>query len=266
LLNLDDLPSSRTFDKGRRTSSVAFSPEGRWLVSSAGDTLKVWEATSGGLLTTFSLQSGLWAATISGGRSLVAASSLDGTVTVWPVCPPTVHMADQETLWDDLMGGDVAAAYAATSWLLSTPSQTVALIRKKIPATSFADVMPLRRDLDDDDIAVREKATQRLLGLAAITSSSARRAAAEAESPEVRSRLLRIAEKKPNDRVAPEIILHSRVVTILAHLGTSDAVDQLKAYAGASDLLSIAQESKRAVAWADAHAGPRAGHAKGDRP
>ncbi|WP_437591185.1 protein kinase domain-containing protein [Sorangium sp. So ce1000] len=87
LWNLDDGQPLRSFaGHTKRIGGIAFTPDGKTLVSAADTTVRLWDVDSGALLKTLDAGAGVitdLALSADGGR--VAVSSMDGTVRVFSI-------------------------------------------------------------------------------------------------------------------------------------------------------------------------------------
>ncbi len=71
--------------------AVAFSPDGRFIVSGSSDeTLKVWDAVSGALLKTFEGHDGpVYSVAFSPDGRFIVSGSMDHTLKLWDAAPPS---------------------------------------------------------------------------------------------------------------------------------------------------------------------------------
>jgi WD40 repeat protein/tRNA A-37 threonylcarbamoyl transferase component Bud32 len=64
--------------------AVAFSPDGTWLASCAGDGVRIWDATTGQAIRTLAAHDGItWSLTVSRDGTRLATAGEGGTVKVW---------------------------------------------------------------------------------------------------------------------------------------------------------------------------------------
>jgi WD40 repeat protein len=72
---------------------IAYSPDGRWLATAAGDTAKLWDAATGAEVATLRGHDlGVWSVAFSADSRWLATGSADGTARVW-------DLATGETLY-----------------------------------------------------------------------------------------------------------------------------------------------------------------------
>ena len=215
-------------------TSLAFTPDGRFLVSASGDLPSAFQAVPGG--------------TVHG----------DGTAVVWDVAAlvksvpavPKAATADADRLWAALAGDDAAAADAAVWQLAAAPDVAVPLLRDKLPAVTpgGANVSKLIADLDDDDFDVRERATAQLIGRGPGVVPAVKRALAETKSREVKRRAGEVLAKLGKTGGAmPEERLVARGVEVLQRIHMPEARALIEEWAkGPPDAL-VAREARIAA-------------------
>jgi WD40 repeat protein len=134
-----------------QVTSLAFSPDGRRLVSGLGDsTLLVWD--------------------------VAAVRSKDR--------PTVLDAKGLQQAWDDL-ATDARKAFTARWTLAAAPDQAVFLLREHLKPALAADPQRLRRllaDLDSEQFAVREKARRELAALGELAEPALRQALADKPS------------------------------------------------------------------------------------
>jgi dipeptidyl aminopeptidase/acylaminoacyl peptidase len=170
------------------------------------------------------------------GKSLASGSS-DSTILLWDLAGrieekaaphATAPRLDADSLWSDLASTDLETAQKAMKTLVGEPQQAVTLIGKHLRpmparATPSKEVLQLLRDLDNDDLKIRDQAMRRLEDLGASTKRALGETLEDDPSPEVRRRieelLARLEEpSSANDRLRP-----LRAIKVLEQIGTPDA-------------------------------------------
>jgi hypothetical protein len=239
-----------------KAEAVAFSPDGRTLAySSTGSMIHVWEVASGRERYRFSGHQfgardpegfGAGVATLTftpGGRTLISGSG-DTTLLLWDMLgvPGRAPRATSD-LWADLADG--AKAGPALGGLVAAPGETVHFLEGRlVPVTPCGPerLTQLLADLDNDDFAVRERATDELSKLGELADPALRKALAGNPSPEVRQRLKRIL----NDRVgglSPEQLRDLRAVEALEHIDTPEARRLLETLAKGAPEVRLTREA-----------------------
>jgi hypothetical protein len=141
------------------TRALAFSPDGRRLLSGGGDmTALIWEVIP------------------RGGESVKRGS--------WTTDTP-------ERLWADL-AKEPAVAYPALWSLLAEPKQAVPLLAKRLKPDAVVDPKRIRRliaALGEDDFDVREKADAELRAVGVLAEADLRRALKTTQDLETRKRI-----------------------------------------------------------------------------
>jgi WD40 repeat protein len=185
------------------------------------------------------------------GRTLVSGSA-DTTALVWGLVGRD-EAKDFDACWADLTDADAAKAFRAMRWLLRSPAEAVAALRKRLAPVPAVDEKRLARliaDLDSDAFAERERATAELEKLGDAAAGAFREATPAAASPEKRRRLERLL--KPLDAQAadpsPERLRLARSLEVLERADTAEARGLLKALAGGADGAWLTQQAKEALA------------------
>jgi hypothetical protein len=192
--------------------TLAFTPDGRSLVSGGGDaTLLYWDLT---------------------GR-------LQGTTPQGPLT--VVELAG---LWSDL-GGKAAQADRAIWTLAQAPQQSVPFLGKRLQPAAPADaqqVAKLIADLDGKNYALRQAATRGLEDLGAAAEAALYKLLADNPSLELRRRLEEILVKRN-----AEMVRQLRAIEALEHCGTAAARQVLQTLARLTPNPRLAQAAAAAL-------------------
>ena len=247
--------------KRSMTDRVAFSPDGRFLAFGGTDkAVNIYDLTAGEMVHTFKGHDG-WIISLAfspDGTRLVS-SSQDATALVWDMAAvrPAVRpkeadlSADErDALWDRLADRDAAAAGKAVRSLLASPRQAAALLGDRLRPARAADaeeIARLIRDLDDDDIDVRERADARLAARGADAAPALRKALEGGPSAEVRRRVERLLKALGDDGPSPERLRAARAVEVLERLGTPAAKEALGRLADGAADVDLTRDAKDAL-------------------
>jgi RNA polymerase sigma factor (sigma-70 family) len=203
----------RTATPGRK--SLAFTPDGRILVSGGPDTF-FWDVTG-------RLQSG-------------------------QLRPARLPPEQLPVLWTDLGSADAPKVQSALWALVAAGEQSVPFLRKHlrpVPRPDAERLARLTRDLDNDQLAVRQQAAQELAELGDTAEPALRRGLQGTPSLELRRRieqlLARLAEWPP-DRLRA-----LRAVEVLEQSGTTEAQRLLQELARGAPAARLTQEAKAAL-------------------
>jgi hypothetical protein len=247
--------SSLIYRDGR---TVAFSPDGRMVAWGSWQVVQVWEVATGQERLAFEAHRGevMSVAFFPDGRRL-ATGSPDTTALVWDLAscafdgsgPPAKVKEDEWAgLWADLSGDDGHKAYRALWRAAAVPDEALPRLRSRVKAVPAPDrdrLARLVKDLDAEEFAVREKATDELAKLGGAAEAALRAALAGQPSAEVKQRVGSLLDKLRS--AGPEKVRDSRAVELLEHLGTAEAKDFLKELAGGAGGAWLTEEAKAAV-------------------
>jgi RNA polymerase sigma factor (sigma-70 family) len=181
-------------------------------------------------------QSGVYSVAFSAdGRRLVSGSE-DTTALLWdvtalvrPVRPAEARLSPEQLRahWADLAGADAARAYRSAGALASAPAQAVPWLRERLrPVKASVDARRLARligELDSDQFAVRGTALRELEGLGDLAEPALRRALAGRPSLETQRRLEGLLDKLQRQAPPPAALQALRALEVLERAGTPAA-------------------------------------------
>jgi hypothetical protein len=189
------------------------------------------------------------------GRRLVSGS-VDTTALVWDAVrleqavqrPVKELEASQlEALWQDLLERDPVQAHRAIGALVGSPREAVPFLKKRVAGVSWADpkqVPQLIADLDSDEVKVREKASAELEELGEAAEPLLRKALEGAPSAEVRLRLgILLAEPKEHGLPMKKVRV-VRTLEVLEQVGTTEARAVIEGLARVKEPVWLRQEAE----------------------
>lgn len=242
-------------------SSLAFSPDGRTLISTSYDqTIRLWELNTGKERHQLRVDRG-WPRTVvlaPDGRTLYSSGD-DSTLLVWNIhdlashgLPPAVKLtANQErALWTDLQSRDARQAFRAESALIAVPEKAVDLLREHLRPATGPDAKRLDRllaDLDSDSFAVRVKAEAELEALGELAETALRKALEGQPSLEVRRRVEGLLKKLEGMITDPKKLRVLRALEVLEQIGTPEAIRVLKTMTQGADEALVSREAKASL-------------------
>ncbi len=198
--------------------AIAFSPDGLWLATGSMDgSVNLWDPLG---------ENPVWNAgkhqsyvqTLGFGRdvrSLVSGGS-DGLCYLWDLRPPA-GPADHDLarLWHDLTGEDSHAAYDAMFALLEIPDRAVAMLAENLrPIKTVVDLDRIADGNSDEEAKRRQRLTRLLV------------------------------ERDPKVKLAIGV---KRAVSLLAQIGTPDAIALLKHFAEESPKTDVGRFAAAAL-------------------
>jgi WD40 repeat protein len=236
--------------------AVAFSPGGRTLAYGGTDgVIHVWEVAAGRERCRFSGhqsggdERGTFAAGVAAltftpdGRTLISGGG-DTTLVLWDVLGVQGRTPQPTAdLWAAL--ADDAKAGPALGGLIAAPAETVSFLKGRLEPVASCDPQRVARliaDLDNDDFAIREWATEELTKLGEPAAPALRKALAGRPPAEVEQRLKQILQGLEGG-LTPEQLRETRAVEALEHIGTPEARRLLEALAKGAPEARLTREA-----------------------
>jgi WD40 repeat protein len=237
-----------------RVEALAFTPDGKWIVSGAEDlSVRVWEAATGKPVVRFDGPDSAaeQVAVAPDGRSAFSAGG-GGFVWQWDLTPRPYPRPGQrpDDLWAAAGEPDPASAVPA-AWALVTRSEAArAFVAGKLPPQAPAlpeDVAKWLADLDSAVFAEREAATEALAAQGRTVEGRLREVVQTATSAEVRRRARDLLARL-QDRYTADELRALRLVQACEVSGTAAARALLRRWAGGAPGAVLTEDAKAALA------------------
>lgn len=212
-----------------------------------GDAWKFWKPRIRELLltqqdqardATHTHQKGSWSArtwdvgNYGGGRIMMTSLALLSLELKQPalamanVPPRMLETKELEAAWKELASEEFPNAYQALGTLAADPKQTVTFLKEHLQPVTPVDARQIEKllvDLDSDQFAVRQKATDELSRLGDRVEPHLRKALQGKPTLEVRRRLDDLLRKQEEQPPPGDVARDLRAVALLEHLGTPEA-------------------------------------------
>jgi RNA polymerase sigma factor (sigma-70 family) len=259
------LPVARL--KTGELADVAFTPDGRRLVTAGPASVGLWDLASGREVARRPAPSrfcGSFGPSFASSFALaadghtVATGQPDTAVLLWDLRAPArpgapLTAAELEACWAELAGADGGRALTALARLADVPGQAVPLLRARLRPARAPSAEELRRlltELDSRDFARRDTATKRLRNLGELAEETLREALHGKPSLEVQRRVESLLAG-PRLVRAPEDRRHLRAVRVLEGAGTPEARRVLEGLAGGASRARLTREARAALGRLD---------------
>jgi hypothetical protein len=237
-------------------NEIVFSPDGRTLAASAEDPgLYLWDTVDcRGPHKVEGHVGYQHALAFAPDGRVLAAGGTDTSILLWnvehlrhgmslPAEKATVFEPD--ALWADLASDDASAAYRSILVLAAHPREAVSLLKERVqPRADERRLAGLIADLDADEPAVREKATQQIVELGDVAEPALRRALAGKPSLEVRRRLEQVLGRLDGPDFSPARLRSLRAVEALEKIGTAEARAVLRSVAEGEKESRLTRETR----------------------
>jgi RNA polymerase sigma factor (sigma-70 family) len=217
--------------------SAAFSRDGRFLATAVPeDVIQIWEVATWTKRNEFKGYRDRSITLTFGPDGQLFSGNLDTTVLAWDTRPPRVAgSVTLESAWNDLAQREASESFKSQARFLVTPADTVKFFAEKVKPVEALDLRRIRcllADLGSDVFAVREAATEVLLGMDQQAKPYLEETLKNTESAEVRLRVERILEQHQGAAIPSEQIRQSRAVMVLELIGDAESKTLLKQWGG----------------------------------
>jgi hypothetical protein len=157
-----------------------------------------------------------------------------------------------EKLWANLGVTDPAAAEKTMATLVAKSAQSVPFLRQRVRPVPVPDPRRVARclaDLDSEQFAVREKATQELEKMAEVVEPALQKALDKKPPPEARRRIKGLLDRLRAERLNPpaERLRIVRAVEVLERIGDTEARRVLSGLARGAPEAQLTIEAKTAL-------------------
>ncbi|MGH7172860.1 MAG: WD40 repeat domain-containing protein, partial [Gemmataceae bacterium] len=188
------------------------------------------------------------------GRRLVSGL-FNSTLLVWDVPLPEkpagkLVAEGAAKAWADLGGKDAARAYHARWALASAPEEALPQLSKHLHPARPADPQHLRQllaDLESEQFTVREKAQEALAKLGDLAEPTLRQTLTNKPTLEVRRRVQGLLERLRGPVSQPEMLQSLRAVAVLEDIGTTKARRLLEELAKGAPEARLSREAKASL-------------------
>ena len=231
-----------------RIEDLAFSRDGRFLATAlSGDVIQVWEVATWTKRNEFKGHDRLTSLSFTPGGQLLSGG-IDTTVLAWDLRPQATTNYSLEAAWSGLADQDSSKAFKAQGRFLAAPSDALKLFSAAIKHAQPLDVNLIQRliaDLDNSQSTERDSASKALSELGRRVKPFLEEAVKTAKSTEVQDR----AKKILNDlqRVTRRQLRQMRAVRVLELIGDNESKNLLKKWSDGPPETLLTEEASAAL-------------------
>jgi hypothetical protein len=255
-----DVRTGEMLDSLYKRNAAAFSPDGRLLALADDEQITVMETLTRAKRIAFSGHRGpITSLAFSADGGVLASGGLDTTILLWdvygkrtadPAAPPMTPR-QLESLWADLDAGAEKAG-AAMRRLSGSPEQAMTLLRERLRpaegrALDAATVDRLIAELDSEEFAIRQRATQELERSGRVAIVPLRKVLAGEPSLELHRRAGDLLEKLDRSDIPPELFRPLRALEVLEHMDGPEARRLLRRLAEGNPNARLTEEAAAAL-------------------
>ncbi|HLN32722.1 MAG TPA: sigma-70 family RNA polymerase sigma factor [Gemmataceae bacterium] len=244
-------------------NSVAVSPDGRIAAAGCGwnpASIHLFDVLSGKEILTFTgLTAYIGALDFAPDGKTLASGHRDATGLIWDVSPANrqvqmapkeLGFAELEKLWTDLESEDATKANSA-AWSLTCSPKTVPVFLKNrlplVPKVTEEKLQKLIADLDADDYAKRQAASQALTKLGTDAHAELRKGLVGKLSLEARRRIEALLDGPTRWIPTTAQMRRIRAIWVLEKIGDQEAVALLRTLAQGAPAAPETQEARVAL-------------------
>jgi WD40 repeat protein len=246
----------------KESCRFAFGPDGRTLAAAGEHAICLWDVAAERELYHRPVPDHLISpygcpfALAPDGHGLVTGS--DTTVLLWDLSPAfrdvpaasALSTKESDALWADLAGADAAKAFTAINRLAARPVESLPLLRERVSAVAPIPAKQMQHwidDLSDDDLTVRDNATNQLASLGVQAGPALKEALTHDPSPEQRQRINGLLQH-PRLLRSGDVLRSVRAVRILEQINSQDSRPILETLAKGDPASPVTQAAHDALA------------------
>jgi WD40 repeat protein len=240
---------------------AAFSPEGRLLAVGGRDAVvHLYQLATGKEIHAFKGHEGrIFGLAFSPDGKVLVSASEDTTALVWDMTAARrkdrveerkLTTAEVKDHWLKLGDSDPVQAWPSLAALIAAPGQTLPALRDSLRPASEDDARRIARlikELDNDDYATREKASEELQAIGEAAVPALRKTLERPASAEVGRRAEDVLTRLKDGDVSPARLRRLRGVEVLERIGNPEAKKLLGALTQGAPEAELTREAEAAL-------------------